>query len=192
MNKNIDNIRAQINALHEELETEYRKSVEALEAKQAQLAEDILSQQKRYKVGLVKFLLDSKPLMILTAPVIYSGWIPFLLLDLFVTTYQAICFPVYGIPKARRSDFLVFGRERLPYLNLIEKFNCLYCSYGNGVIAYAREVAARTEQYWCPIKYARRIQAAHDRYPEFFDYGDAQAYKKGLDRLRHSYEEEKE
>ena len=81
----------------------------------------------------------------------------------------------------------MFDRADLPYLNLIEKFNCLYCSYGNGVAAYTREVAARTEQYWCPIKHARHIRAAHDRYPRFFDHGDAEAYRQGLNRLRRQY-----
>ena len=59
-----------------------------------------------------------------------------------------------------------------------------YCSYGNGLAAYFREIAARTEQYWCPIKHARRIKAAHGRYPLFFEYGDAESYIKGLERLR--------
>ena len=84
---------------------------------------------------------------------------------------------------------LVFDREDLPYLNAIEKFNCFYCSYGNGVAAYTREVAARTEQYWCPIKHARRIKAAHDRYPLFFDHGDAEAFRQGLNRLRRQYDD---
>ena len=35
--------------------------------------------------------------LVLTAPVIYAGWIPFALIDLFVTVYQFACFPVYGI-----------------------------------------------------------------------------------------------
>lgn len=190
MDKNINDIRDRIRALQEELQAEYLKSIEVLEEKRAHMAEEFEQQQKRYKIGLLRFLYKTKPLTMLTAPIIYLGWIPFFLLDVFVTLYQAICFPVYGIPKARRADFLIFGREDLPYLNLIEKFNCFYCSYGNGVVAYAREVSARTEQYWCPIKYARRIRAAHDRYPDFFDYGDAEAYKKGLERLRQSYEEE--
>ena len=124
------------------------------------------------------------------SPIIYAGWIPFLLMDLFVTLYQAICFPVYRIPKVRRSDYLVFDREGLPYLNAIEKFNCFFCSYGNGVAAYTREVAARTEQYWCPIKHARRIRNAHDRYPRFFDHGDAEAFRQGLARLRRQYDDE--
>jgi hypothetical protein len=31
-----------------------------------------------------------------------------------------------------RSGYLAFDREDLPYLNAIEKFDCFYCSYGNG------------------------------------------------------------
>ena len=60
---------------------------------------------------------------------------------------------------------------------------------GFDVAAYLREVAARTEQYWCPIKYARRIKGAHERYPRFFDYGDAEAFRQGLNRLRRQYDE---
>mgnify|MGYP003894196953 CR=1 FL=1 len=78
----------------------------------------------------------------------------------------------------------------LAYLNAVQKRNCAYCSYANGVVAYVREIAARTEQYWCPIKHARRILAAHDRYPRFFEYGDAESYRRGLERLRAEFEKE--
>ncbi len=187
---NLNDLLARIQSLQEDVEEEYRKAREDLLTKQAELAEEFLRQQKRYKVGLFRFLVRSNLLDIITAPIVYSGWIPFLLMDLFVTVYQTICFPVYRIPKVRRSDYLVFDRGDLPYLNLIEKFNCFYCSYGNGVAAYTREVASRTEQYWCPIKHARRIQAAHERYPKFFDHGDAEAFRQGLNRLRRQFEED--
>ena len=178
-----------IDELQSELEEEYRRTREEWAQKKADLADEFLRQQRRYKTGLFRFLIRSRLLVVLTAPVIYAGCIPFLLMGLFVTLYQTICFPNYRIPKVKRSDYLVFDSEDLPYLNLIEKFNCFYCSYGNGVAAYTREVAARTEQYWCPIKHARRIKAAHDRYPRFFNYGDAEAFRQGLNRLRKQYEE---
>jgi len=60
----------------------------------------------------------------------------------------------------------------------------MYCSYANGLIAYVREVASRTEQCWCPIKHARRVIAAHDHYAAFLDYGDAEAYRRKLQALR--------
>jgi hypothetical protein len=190
MPKSIDDLLARIRSLQEQLEEEYRKSREDFEARRREIADELIRQQRRYRIGLFRFLARTRLLVMLTSPIIYLGWIPFLLMDIFVTVYQAICFPVYRIPKVIRSDFMVFGREDLPYLNAIEKFNCFYCSYGNGVAAYTREVAARTEQYWCPIKHARRIQGAHDRYPQFFEYGDAEAFRQGLNRLRKQYGED--
>ena len=189
MMSKIDELLARIETLQNELDEEYRRARDEWARRKAELAGEFARQQRRYKTGLLRFLARSRLPVVLTAPVIYAGWIPFLLMDLFVTAYQAICFPIYRIPKVRRADYLVFDRGDLPYLNLIEKFNCFYCSYGNGVAAYAREVAARTEQYWCPIKHARRIRAAHEHYPKFFDYGDAEAFQQGLERLRRQYDE---
>ncbi len=190
MDKNIDELLAKIRVLQDELEEEYRQTRDEWAQKRIELAEEFLRQQRRYKTGLFRFLLRTRLLVALTAPLIYLGWIPFMLMDIFVSIYQTICFPVYRIPKVKRSEYMVFDRRDLPYLNVIEKFNCFYCSYGNGVAAYTREVAARTEQYWCPIKHARRIKAAHDFYPNFCDFGDAEAYQQGLNRLRRQYEDE--
>lgn len=189
MKQHIDELLQRIRLLEDELEDEYRQRREEWARRKGELAEEFARQQRRYKTGLLRFLIRSRFLVVLTAPVIYCGWVPFLLMDLFVSVYQAICFPVYRIPKVRRRDYIVFDHADLPYLNAIEKFNCLYCSYGNGVAAYTREVAARTEQYWCPIKHARRLKAAHERYPQFFDYGDAEAFQQGLARLRRQYDD---
>ena len=188
MKQHLDELLARIRALQEEVEDTYRQAQLEIEERKARLAGEFLKRQRAYKIGLARFIVRARPLVLLSAPVIYLGWIPFLLMDLFVTVYQAICFPIYGIPKARRADYLVFDRERLPYLNAIERFNCFYCSYGNGVAAYTREVAARTEQYWCPIKHARRLRAAHDYYPKFIDHGDAEGYRRELERLRRDYD----
>ena len=59
---------------------------------------------------------------------------------------------------------------------MIEKINCAFCSYANGLIAYTREIASLTEAYWCPIKHAKRLNGSHPRYKDFLDYGDAEAY----------------
>lgn len=187
MKNRLDELLARMRVLQDELEEEYRRAREELESKRVALADEFLRQQRRYRIGVLRFLARARPLVVLTSPLIYLGWIPFLLMDAFVTLYQWVCFPVYRIPRVKRADYLVFDRAGLPYLNLIERFNCFYCSYGNGVAAYAREVAARTEQYWCPIKHARRVRGAHGRYPEFFDYGDAETFRAGAARLRRQY-----
>jgi hypothetical protein len=102
--------------------------------------------------------------------------LPIGLLDIALSIYQAVCFRLYDIPRVKRSDYIVIDRHHLAYLNIIEKLNCIYCGYGNGVISYAREIISRTEQYWCPIKHARKVVDAHSRYKTFLDYGDATAY----------------
>jgi hypothetical protein len=187
MTPNIEELIARIRALQDEVEQQYAQLRAEYARRREALAERFLELQRSQKIGLWRYLRESRLSVLLTAPLIYSGWPVFALLDLFVSLYQAACFPAYGIPKVRRRDYLTFDRSDLPYLNAIEKFNCLYCSYGNGVLAYAREIAARTEQYWCPIKHARRVHDAHERYPAFFEHGDAEAYRQGLERLRRQY-----
>ena len=115
--------------------------------------------------------------VILSAPLLYACGLPLLLLDLFVTIYQAVCFPIYGVEKVRRADYLIFDRGKLAYLNAIEKVGCVYCSYANGLLAYIKEIAGRTEKRFCPIKHAGPVQQPHSQYQHFFPYGNAPAYR---------------
>jgi len=145
--------------------------------------------QRQYRIGLWRYLREAPPLYILTAPVMYGMIVPLAFLDLSITVYQHICFRVYGVPRVRRADYLVIDRHHLIYLNAIETLNCVYCGYGNGLIAYAREISARTEQFWCPIKHARRTLDAHHRTERFLDYADAEAWRRGLETLRQDWAE---
>lgn len=191
MGLQIDELIQSAKELEEQIEKDFRKRREeflrSVEENRLRVAEEVLAHSRRLQAGLPGYLLRSRPLVALTAPLIYAGLIPMVMLDLFTMLYQAVCFPIYGIPKVRRRDYLVFDREELPYLNVLEKMHCGYCSYANGLAAFFREVTGRTEQYWCPIKHARRIRDAHGRYPRFFEYGDVEAYRKGLERIRKEY-----
>jgi hypothetical protein len=89
----------------------------------------------------------------------------------------------------RRADFIIFDRTHLHYLNFIEKFHCFYCEYANGLIAYTQEIIARTEQYFCPIKHARKVLGSHKRYAYFLDYGEAENYAAKLEAFRTSLAE---
>lgn len=175
----------------EKLEEEIRSEFYELRKGKVWLSEEIKREHRKLKTSLLRYVLHSRILAILTAPFIYAVIIPFVLLDLFVTVYQTVCFPVYGIPKARRRDYIAIDRSKLRYLNALEGFNCLYCSYGNGVLAYAVEIAGRTEQHWCPIRHARRVQNVHDRYAHFLPYGDAAAYREKLDAVRCDFKDVK-
>ena len=141
--------------------------------------------QRRFKHGIPRFLREARPLNVLSAPVIYSLILPVVLLDLWITGYQRLCFPMYGIPRVQRRAYIVIDRQHLAYLNGIEKLNCVYCGYVNGVFAYVREVAGRTEQYWCPIRHAQRVRSPHTQYRHFVEYGDAEGYRRRLLPLRH-------
>ena len=189
----IDDIIEQIRVLEEETQTEFdRKRSDfhfVVEGKRARFSADVAELQRGAKTGLFRYITGASLLSWLVAPVIYSGIVPMVLLDLFLFLYQAICFPVYHITKAKRSDYVVLDRGDLPYLNVLEKLNCGYCGYANGLMSYGREVAGRTEQFFCPIKHARRISAAHNNYTNFFEFGDAESYRLGLERLRASLAE---
>jgi hypothetical protein len=137
---------------------------------------DVRAAHRAARERLGDFLRRTRPMVVLTAPVIYALIVPIALLDLFVTVYVAVCFPVYGIARVRRGDHVTVDRHKLGYLNALQKLNCVYCGYANGVLSYAREVASRTEAFWCPIKHARRMADPHDRMAGFADYGDAEAF----------------
>ncbi len=136
--------------------------------------------------SLWTFVRTSSVRTLLTVPMIYSMGIPLLLLDVWVTAYQRICFPIYRIAPVRRRAHFAVDRHRLPYLNAIEKVHCFYCSYATGLLTYVSEITARTEQYWCPIKHAGRIRAPHRRYRQFVDYDNAGGYRRRLPGLRRS------
>lgn len=176
----------------EEIEEKIKSQFYELRNGKVWFSEDIKREHRKLKTSLARYVLHSRFFAILTAPFIYACFIPFVLTDLFVSVYQAVCFPVYGIPKARRKDFIAIDRNKLRYLNALEGLNCMYCSYSNGLLAYVAEIAGRTEQHWCPIKHARRIQNTHDRYSHFLPYGDAAAYREQLDKVRDDFKDLKD
>ena len=188
MSSRIAELRSLLERVEKELEEELNRAPGELrhriENGRIRFDRDVRAAHKAIRQGVLDFLADSQLLFIVTAPVIYSLIVPFGLLDLAVSLYQRVCFPVYRIRRVRRADHVVIDRQHLAYLNGIEKLNCVYCSYANGVIAFVREVAARTEQFWCPIRHAKRVKGPHGHYAAFVPYGDAVGYKKRLPMLR--------
>jgi len=167
MNAKITEITALIRKLEDDLEAEFaRRRLDlafTVTGGKVRFEEYVLKHHKQIRSNLLGHLLGARPLMVITAPLIYAMIVPFMLLN----------------------------RGQLAYLNWVEQFNCFYCSYANDVISYVREIAARTEQYWCPIKDARRIVSAHERYSKFAGYGDAAAYQAELAGLRNELNKER-
>jgi hypothetical protein len=171
-------------ALEEELVRARSRWRYRIEAGRVRFERDARRAHKRLKQSVPRFLRESSPLNLMTAPVIYSMIVPIALLDLWISVYQAVCFPIYRIARVRRSMYIVIDRQHLAYLNGIEKLNCVYCGYATGVFGYVREIAGRTEQYWCPIRHAKRISAPHGHYHDFVEFGDANGYRQRLPLLR--------
>jgi hypothetical protein len=170
--------------LMDELEKQQEQFGYKLEGTRARFEEDVLVAHRKLKIAILPWLHSSTVRNIVSSPFIYAMIVPIAFFDLTITLYQHICFRLYNIRRVKRSEYVVLDRQQLAYLNGIEKLNCVYCGYGNGVVAYSREVIARTEQYWCPIKHARKVLGTHRRYGKFAAYGDAESYQKHIVELR--------
>ena len=193
MQNNLPLLIQKIKKLEKELSLEIQKQEEIffykIRKKKVYFAEDIKKKHKAIVKNISHYLFDAKLLNLLTVPVIWFCFVPAVFMDLVVTLYQAVCFRVYGIPRVQRNQYVVIDRHSLSYLNAIEKLNCVYCAYVNGLIAYVQEVAARTEQYWCPIKHARRTASTHSRYDKFLEYGDGDRYRKKIEKVRRDFDD---
>lgn len=188
MTQRMKEIADQIVGLQAELDREIERRRKALgmtlSGKIGEFEMGVAAEHRRLRLGVTKFLGRTSLAVILTAPVIYSLIVPLVIVDVWVSAYQAICFRAYRIPRVQRRDYIAFDRNRLGYLNVIERLNCSFCGYANGVVAYVREVSSRTEQYWCPIKHAVKVSDPHRRYYDFLEFGDAEGYRARLDEFR--------
>ena len=188
MTSRIDALLERMAALEREIDRELHQVGDTwryrIDKGRVRFERDAHEAHRRLRRSIPRYLRESQVLNFVTAPVIYSMIVPIALLDAWISLYQAVCFRAYGIARVNRSAYIVIDRHHLAYLNGIEKLNCIYCGYANGVFAFVREVAGRTEQYWCPIRHAKRVHAPHTHYREFVDYGDAAGYHKRLIPLR--------
>jgi hypothetical protein len=149
---------------------------------------EVLDKQKENMKNLLAWFRDIPLLHLLASPLVYAMVIPAILFDIILFVYQQVIFRIFKFKFIKRSDYILFDRQYLGYLNSIEKLNCLYCSYFNGLMQYASVIAGRTELYFCPIKHAKKVAYQHDYYDEFFRYADE--YQKKLEELRKKSQKE--
>lgn len=192
MKRPIDDLIMRIRELEYELSLELEKELHeirerfryTIERGKVRFQESALATQKAFKKNLYRYLRDSNLMFVLSSPVIYSLFFVLVFLDLFLALYQLLCFPVYKMKKVDRRDYVIIDRQHLAYLNLVEKINCMYCGYANGLLSYALEIGSKTEEYWCPIKHAKKTRDPHSRYQTFLEYGDAEGYKSKMGEFR--------
>ena len=115
----------------------------------------------------------------ISMPFIYIMIFPLIILDVFLEIYHRVCFPLYGLPYVSRKKFIVIDRYKLKYLSFIEKINCAYCGYANGLLHYASKIASETEAYWCGIKHKKDSDFVEPKHHEdFVEYGDEKSFVK--------------
>lgn len=118
---------------------------------------------------------------IIVIPIISTLIIPLIVMDIWMEIYHRLCFPLCGLQYIERKKYIKIDRFKLKYLTFFQKMYCAYCGYGNGAIAYWREIAASTEQYWCGIKHKNNpnfIPQEHQEKMNFAEYGDESDFKK--------------
>ena len=172
--------------LNEEVKKSFDKAISSLDFNINILQELKTKREslRQWKISSLKTIFPINFKYLLSAPFIYGMIIPGVIFHLGLEIYHQVCFRLYGIPRVKPSDYFIYNRRLLPYLNWLEKLNCIYCSYFNNLLQYAVEIAGRTERYWCPIKYANRINAKHSQYDTFVDYLDAKNFREKWQDLR--------
>lgn len=180
----IDEIEAMKIKLGEEIDKQESHISYEIQNGYVRFEKEVLDRQRVNMKNLLSWLREVPLLHFLTAPLIYAMVIPAIIFDVVLFVYQQIAFRVFKFQFIKRSDYLHFDHHYLGYLNPIEKLNCLYCSYFNGLMLYASAIAGRTELYFCPIKHAKKVVSEHKYYKEFLFYGDENDYQEKLKELR--------
>lgn len=114
---------------------------------------------------------------IISTPFIWAP-LPFvMMLDLILEIYHQVGFRLYGLELVKRADYIqIVDRQKLQYLNLMQKLGCMYCGYVNGFLRYAKEVAGKTEEYWCGIMH-EKIHPAEHLQRGFVQYNSKEAWE---------------
>jgi hypothetical protein len=123
------------------------------------------------------------------APLVWLMIIPVVISDLFLEIYHQIAFPIFGIKKVKRSQYIrIWDREKLPYLTWYEKIGCMYCGYVNGWLHYASVVAGRTQNYFCAIAHLESRGFIPSEFEQSFaKYGDEAALRRRYEQHHRDY-----
>lgn len=189
----IQDILEKIEWLNSDLRKEYDRLAKeygfSFQKRKVVFLEEFRKRNKTFKFPTWKYVIPTDIRHFLSIPFIYAMIVPAIILDVFLTIYQWTAFSLYRIPKVNRREYITYERKYLDYLNVVQKINCLYCSYVNGLFAYAVEIGARTERYWCPIKAANKPRFSHGWYKDFADYGSPEEWKeKTVQQIDHTPE----
>lgn len=188
MNSKINELLKDIEKKKKELLKEYKNIMKkygfTIKKGKIVFSSDIIQLNKLKKQSIIHTLLNFRVREFIGIPFTLLMIIPAVILDLFLLMYQETVFRAYRIPLVHRKNYIVYDKWKLDYLNLIQKFNCSYCSYVNGLFSYAVEIAWRTEKHWCPIKHANKTNGSHQWEKDFADFWDSSGFVDILESRR--------
>lgn len=101
--------------------------------------------------------------------VILSMIVPLVIADTWCRLYHAVYFRLNRMPLVPRDKYILIDRGRLKGLNIVQRFNCMYCDYANGAIAWMKAVINTTEVYSCAIKHSSKC-AGQDHQEGYYAY----------------------
>ncbi len=180
----IEKIESMKKQLGDEISKEEKKIAYVLRSGKVTFDSALQHRHKEQMKGLRQWFSEVPLIQFLAAPVIYGMVIPAVILDIALFVYTYTVSKIFKIKFVKRGDYVVFDRQYLGYLNVMEKLNCMYCSYFNGMMQYAAAIAGATELYFCPIKHAKKVAYDHQFFTRYFAYGDSKAYREKLKILR--------
>ena len=99
------------------------------------------------------------------------------LLHICLEIYHQVAFRLYGIDLVDGSRYVKFDRYKLSKLTFLQKVNCTYCAYANGLLAYAVKIGSETEKYWCGIKHDIKKDSKYIEPRYHKDFAEYKKYK---------------
>lgn len=97
--------------------------------------------------------------------ILYLALPAIVIVDIMAVLCNNIVFPLVGIPKIKRKDYIrPFSRAKLLEVSIWYKLGCVYCSYANGVAYYFQMIAMKTEFLYCPWKQKDKTKISHHRF----------------------------
>jgi hypothetical protein len=180
LHQKMDELELALQKEYAELADKYGFSIEQ---KRVEFLEKIRDRNKTFRIPAWKYAIPVNIRHILALPFIYMMIVPAITLDFFLTIYNWTALPLCHIPVVKRKELIVYDRQFLDYLNWIQKIHCIYCTYVNGVFAYAVEIGGRTERYWCPIKAAHKPKVHNNWYNDYADYGNPEEWNEKFNKV---------
>lgn len=100
----MDKITILENELIEELQKQEEDFSYEIRKRKVYCEENSIIQHREYVKRVLSYISDAPIKHMISAPFIWSCVVPALLMDITVSVYQWVCFPIYGIPKVKPID----------------------------------------------------------------------------------------